>query len=345
MVQAQWTPTGISFSSGGVRITGQLGALAKLMEAGVTKDVRDWYGCSGGSICALFGVIGVSLTWMRDAAANFDMRIAGTVEEDIVADVFTTWGVNSGKNMDLLLSKVIDTWEAGISTWTFADLAVKRPGSTLTIIATNLTAGKLTAFNAVNTPSVHVLDAIRASSAVPCFFTPWVDAAGDVYCDGAVLEYYPWNSVKDKDRTLVIACSDTNMGGREKSVVMHNLVDFISRVTSLTLRKNVSNRVKFWIAINNESVDPLDFQMSSEQRLFMFDEGRLAATRWLEFKQVLCSETQRNQTSHVSHHTSSSLLSPNRMSDTHQCHNPLPLRALSQHPHTESSRPSRRWSL
>ena len=92
-----WQPRAISFSSGGVRVLGHVGVLAALVEEGMATGVREWWGCSGGALCALLGALGVSAGWLRDCVAALDLRLLGGVEEEMVADYFQTWGVNSGR--------------------------------------------------------------------------------------------------------------------------------------------------------------------------------------------------------------------------------------------------------
>ena len=80
---SRWKPKAISFSSGGVRVLGHIGVLAALQETGALSDVRAWYGCSGGSICAIMGAIGVSAGWLRDFAEYFQIKLLGMVSDDV----------------------------------------------------------------------------------------------------------------------------------------------------------------------------------------------------------------------------------------------------------------------
>lgn len=346
-----WVPRGISFSAGGVHIVGHMGVLARLIELGAMSHVRDWYGCSGGSICAFFGALGVSATWIREAVEHFDTSAISSIEDALVGDYLNCWGVNSGEKLIEFGGRFVDTWEPGSSAWTFADFARNRPGVSLSITATNVTRGGLTVFNAVNTPSMRILHAIRASSAVPCLFTPWKDADGDMYSDGAILEYFPWQCVRSRADTLVIISSDTGISGRKvMPVTIHSFGDYISRLIKLVQQFQTKDTPKNWIAINNRSVTSLDFYISKEQRLALFAEGVAAAEGWLSFRRQRSTdssgETAGNHLQSAGPYTSSSdHCAQDRTSDIHQSQSPPRPPCPFRDSRTEEKRYSRRWSL
>ena len=344
----EWTPTGVSFSSGGVLVTGHLGIMMQLIESGALHNVKEWYGCSGGSFCALFGAIGVSAAWIRDAVEYFDTRIIAGVEEENIINFLSSWGVNSGTALKEFIGKFLDTWEPGASKWTFADFAANRPGTSLHITATNITKGALEVFNVTNTPDVLVLDALRASCAVPCFFTPWKNTIGDLFCDGSILETYPWTCVKDKANTLVITCYDN---GLRKSVGPVQKIEtfgaYIKKVSNLLQQDRHIEIPKNWIAVNNSTSSALDFHITKNERLKLFGEGVNAAKGWLEFrKKVVASGTHGSHPQCGGHCTLPSCChSQNRTSDSPQLHNPSPCLSALPDLCSGASPRARRWSL
>jgi predicted acylesterase/phospholipase RssA len=284
-----WQPHVISFSSGGVRIIGHLGVLAALTEAGVAAGVREWYGCSGGAICALVGALGVGAAWLRDCAGHFDLRTLGQLTDDPAGALFSQWGLVSGDAMIEMFGRFIDTWETGASAWTFADIARERPHVRLGITAVNVSRGELGIFSSETTPDVRLLDAVRASTAIPMFFMPWRDATGDIWCDGALVEQYPWSAVRDKQRALVVVCSESTIDpGRGGRVVLDGLTDYLEQLIGIGRRRYqldaFREQPRYWIATNNRSVSSLDLELDMEGRLELFEEGRVAAGRWLAFR-------------------------------------------------------------
>ena len=342
-----WKPTGISFSIGGSHVIALLGVLTRLLESGVADNIQNWYGCSAGSFCAFLGALGVSPAWIREMVTYFDMRVVADIEEERVADFMNCWGINSGDGMSDFIGRFLNTWEPGSSSWTFADLSAKRPGSSLHITATNLTEGVLAVFSTEKTPGVRILDAIRASSCVPLLFTPWADVRGNLYCDGGTMEYFPWSCVRDKAHTLVVVTSDLSICNRKPArKILRNIYEYIDRIAKLLQQNHWSIVPKYWIAINNLSVDPMDFKMDTEGRLALFQNGVVAADGWLAFRQA------RSQETHETHRLSgdpSTLFSdrraPNKTSETHQSRS----RPLQPYPFPDSHNgvphSDRRWSL
>lgn len=282
---AAWKPTGVSFSSGGAAAVVQFGALARLNDAGTLSSVRHWYGCSAGALAAFLGLLEVSTSWLREACGHFNANAISQIEQEMIGDFFNSWGLNSGQKYVEFLSKFVEIWEPGCSNWTFADIEQHRPGKTLTIIACNLSQGCQAIFSYATTPSMKIMDAIQASGSIPLFYKPWIDTSGNYYSDGAIMEYYPWACVPDKENTLVIACSDTGITGRAlgyKKIASIN--EFIERVSNLMQLRNTDETPKYWIAINNQKYGVFDFDMTNDERKALFDEGSAVVDKWLAFQ-------------------------------------------------------------
>ena len=365
----EWMPGGIAFGSGGVRTLCQLGVYASLYDAGLTSHVTNWYGCSGGSVNAFFAALGVSASCVRDCIGLLDLHVIGKVTEELLLDYMNTWGINSGEAFIAFIGRFADTWEPGASTWTFADLARERPGKQLHIIATNISRGHIVVFNVTNTPDIRVLDAVRASSAIPLFFTPWASPTGEYYCDGALLESYPWSCVVDKEQTLVILNSDKEIRQFREGHVRPaptSLGEYMLQIFQTVRRGYMKSSTppKHWIAVNNRDVSIVDFGIGKEQREALFAEGEAAGKSWISFKrskqsrpglaedQSLTAAKQSRssampQSPHECDHPNTYASDhplPDRMSDNRQSGNRMPLLHPSRGSQTPRSR-DRRWSL
>jgi len=352
-----WKPTGVSFSSGGAAAVVQFGALARLNDAGTLSSVRHWYGCSAGALAAFLGLLEVGTSWLREACGHFNANAISQIEQEMVSDFFNSWGMNSGKQYVEFLSKFLEIWEPGCSSWTFSDIEKVRPGKTLTIVACNLSKGCQAIFSNSTTPSMKIMDAIQASGSIPLFYKPWIDPSGNYYSDGAIMEYYPWNCVPDKDNTLVIACSDTGITGRAlgyKKITTIN--EFIERVSNLMQLRNTDETPKYWIAINNQKYGVLDFDMTNDERIALFDEGSAVVDKWLAFQpKVRAFRIKERDSASETHKCSedrglpcaSSVAhcSPNNRLESPGSHSPAPQPHSSQDLQTSRPRPSRRWSL
>lgn len=318
-------------------------------------EVRDWYGCSGGSLGALFCALGVSPAWIRDVAEHFDMATIIDIADDPVESFTNEWGVAKSKFTRDIIGRFVDTWEPGASTWTFADLRRER-GSSLHVIATNVTQGTQAVFDATLTPDMRIMDAVMASCAIPLFFTSWTGSNGDVYTDGAVIEYYPWRCVEDKDNTLVIVCEEQGIHGRvmaETRTAPITVSEFVERILRIARRGGMPTQgtpPRNWIALNNHEVGPLEIHMSRENRMALFRGGERAAAGWLAFRAQRITDsaggTDGNHLPCEDRNTSSSdHPSPDRTLDSHQSQNPQPPVRSSPGSHTGERLISRRWSV
>ena len=349
-MSTNWYPHAISFGGGGARIVGSMGVLSHLLDAGLTEHVTDWYGCSAGTYCALFGAIGVSGSWIRDAANIFDGRIVSVIHEENVCDYAKLWGLSSTKSLDEMFGKLIDTWEPGSSAWTFADLAKHRPNSKLHMLATNVTQGRTVVFNAVNTPDIRLLDALCASSALPFYFVPWQHPdTGDFYADGGIINNYIWNTIPNKNETLVVVCSETDIVGRSfKAKQMHNILDYISRIISM-IHQHDAPIPKYWIAVNNKNIQMIDFGITKEEKQAGFEEGVRSAKGWLAFRASMPDSSGGTTGNHscYDHPNKESAVRPlqEQMSDNRILCNSPPLSDPPLDLHKQRRHCVRRWSL
>lgn len=335
-------------------IVSHLGILSELLESSdkILANIKDWHGCSCGSAVAYFGILGVSPGWIRELMDSFQLQVMGRFQDECITNFFDRWGVCDGTIQMDYFARIIDTWEPGASQWTFADLAAKRPGQTLTIIATNLTRQCQARFDAVRTPHVRILDAIRASSAIPLFFTPWVDASGDVFCDGAIIETQPWSYIsrKERDTTLFISCNAKSLTMKGVYSPVRTLSDYMSALMNSIKKVRTKDTIpSFWIAVESSQEMTLDFAMSKEVQWEFFRKGVAAVRGWLAWRRLMPAAGSATQQSHsLSCHPSTlSVLDQASLEKTQDSPPPgkgplLPCHLRSQ---IEPRRFDRRWSL
>lgn len=353
-MSAGWFPRAITFGGGGARIIGSMGVLSHLIESGMTTHVTEWYGCSAGAICALFAALGVTSTWLQDLSHIFDTRLIGVIREDYVCDFANIWGAASTDSLKDFLGKIIDTWEAGSSTWTFTDFAQKFPHTGLHISATNVSQGVLTIFNSKNSPRLRIIDAVCASSTFPFFFAPWVHPeSGDIYCDGGAMGIFPWSCIPNKDQALAIVCSDRDIIGRAlrpAATQTMTIVDYFTRILALISRRETTMGPKYWIAVNNRTLHSLDFHITKEEQLAAFDEGVRTAKGWMTFRASMLLDYPARTLGPLPPHgdpctLSSSHPSLGKTSDIHQSHIPLLPHCPPRDSHIGRLPRVRRWSL
>ena len=333
--------TALSFSSSGVLMVGQMGIYCKLLESGLLKNVKELYGCSGGSLCAYMAALGVTPSWIREWVQHFDTRPIMNIQEELVVDYATSWGVDSCLAAKEYIGKFIDTWEPGASQWTFADLHRERPGISLYITATNVSTGKQVVFSHDSHPSMLIADAIHASSSIPFYATPFIDPSGHYLCDGAIIETLPYQIVRSPATTLFIVCSPT-----ATTPVISSLGDYIHRVLRIMRFGNLGSEKPaptHLIRVNPCGIMLLNFMISKEERLHLFASGLSDGAEWI--MRNFPGGTEETPPCSGDLHTSvSSHPSQEPLSDSHQSNIPLPFRAPFLDLPLAGPQRSRRWS-
>ena len=340
-----WKPTGVSFSSGGIHGNAMTGVLANLVDNDMLGAVTDWYGCSCGTIPALAGAVGVdSSAWLRDTALCVNFNSLTMLSDTCITDVTQRWGLIPNQRLLDIFGKMFDTWEAGLSTITFAELAARRPVR-LHIIATNITRRCQVVFNVANSPHMRVIDAVVASCAVPLYFTPWTAPSGEIFCDGAMSEYYPWRCVTDKARTLVVAGYDTLISGEGRFDPVTSLNEYMYSLIRMLQKNKSVVRPLNWIALNITAIDGLDFAIPTEDRIALFNQGYRAAEAWTKFTTCSHRKTDEVPPQCVHLRTSPSLAHSRTKTSDIPLHHTLAPCQDSRGPQYTGSGRGRRWSL
>lgn len=318
-----------------------MGIYCKLLESGLMKNIKELYGCSGGSLCAYMAALGVTPSWIREWIQHFDTRPIMNIQEELVVDYAMSWGVDSGLAAKEYIGKFIDTWEPGASQWTFADLHRERPGITLHITATNVSTGKQAVFSYDSHPSMPIADAIHASSSIPFYATPFIDPSGDFLCDGAIIETLPYKIVRSPTTTLFIVCSPT-----AANPIISSLGEYIQRILRIMRFGNLGFEKlepDHLIRVKPRGIMLLNFMISKEERLHLFASGIADGAEWITQNFPEGTEEILPYSGDL-HTLSSSLPSQEPLSDSHRSNAPLPSRAPSRDLPLAGPQKSRRWS-
>ena len=178
-------------SGGGSNCMCFAGALEWLAETGRDAGIRTYIGCSGGAMCCLLAVLGMT---PKEMVATIQGRFCDmgchAVDVEGIFDILDTWGIDDGSRLVSFIRAVIrERIAGGADDVTFKDVE-KVCGRRLVVVATNVTEGKAEFFCSETTPYMSVVTAVRMSMAVPLVFAP-VKFHGCIYADGALLQNLP----------------------------------------------------------------------------------------------------------------------------------------------------------
>lgn len=200
----------VVFSGGGTRGIAFAGALETLRKEGIDWGLRcpkleTVAGCSIGALMALLVALGFSAHEVAELVLTTQFHHLVNLEPMQMLRVATSGalGFDNGCVLQTFLAKQIarkTTFDVKTATKvTFAQLHEKTEMN-LCVVATNLKTHNLQVFDKHSTPDVSVVDAVRASMALPPIFEP-VQIGDEILCDGGLLNNFP---VDLFDPTLVV---------------------------------------------------------------------------------------------------------------------------------------------
>lgn len=161
----------------------------------------------------------------------------------------------------------------------------------LKIFATDLSVPELVEFSANKTPNVVVAESLRASIAIPLYFTGWKFSSNipndHIYVDGGVMYNFPITAFENIDETIGLY-----LDIQEKSKIL-DYNDISLYVKQLFRAVLLGQNIDFYKFYNSENqiikIDSLEipftkFDLSKNEKKKLFDEGKKAAQEFINRK-------------------------------------------------------------
>lgn len=261
------------FSGGGTRLSCYIGILQALQD--MQFRFRHLVGVSGGSIVAALYAAGWELTSLKALALQTDFRQFWSFS---VTSLLRTGGLCNGDKFEAWLDKQL----RGV---TFADLHYD-----LHVLATDINGGGPVVFNRLYTPHLKVSKAVRFSMSIPLFFS-FQPFKNHIMTDGVILSedalHHDWSG-----SALPLICFRLKSDAEAKPVQTSRYFPLVSYIYMLirTFMSAVSREyvhAEYWhntIVINTGSISAVDFALTVEQKLQLFDTGYQTASTIVPLK-------------------------------------------------------------
>ena len=305
---------------GGVLGIGHVGAVSVLENAGYSFPRVA--GTSAGSIVGALVAAGMRMSRITDIMTTLNYRrfadrslldrfpVGGPLLSLLMDD-----GVFEGDHLREWLGNLLVD-ECGVET--FGDLAIDDPGSSLpperrfglVVTATDVTRGELVYFPwdyertyGLEPGRQRVADAVRASMSIPFFYEP-VTLAGpgetsSTLVDGGVLANFPIDIFDRTDgrqprwptfgvKLLPLLPMDAAKLLPIAGLFKHGPVALAANLAMTTIvGRDQAHLAKPWVKVRTMQVDsagvnPIDFGLTRTQATALCENGRAAATRFLE---------------------------------------------------------------
>ncbi len=265
-------------SGGGTKGLAGLGAIKKLMEEKIIVQPDILCGTSAGAMICMLLNIGYHPEEIYYFLLNIDFTSLVTFKlEDLFDDVH--FGINSPEPFGYVLKKLMEGKNIN-SKITFKELKEKT-NQTLIITGTCLNTMSLHYFSANDTPDDFVLDAVQISIAMPIIFKPH-KYKDKIWIDGGCVNNYPIDLFHTcLDDVIGIYLDDECIEYQKFDDVQTYLLQIFKCIIKGTNITKIEFYKKHTIHIECINGVSTNFEMTSEQKEYLFKQGYDKATQYI----------------------------------------------------------------
>ena len=266
------------FSGGGVKGICLIGCLKALEESHILDNIKTYVGTSIGSLIAFLINIGYNHNELLKKSKEFNYEKIGDVD---IWKLTTEFGIDTGENVKKYIEKMIYD-KIKKKQITFIEL-FNSTNKRLVITSTCVNKGITHYFDYISNPNMNIVDAIRMSISVPFLFTS-VKYNNYYYVDGGLLDNFPIHLFPlESDEVLgikitnnIIDVKDINDFGQYFQLLLRSLVHESEKV------RIQHSKCKNVIYIDTKEIESFNFNLSSEEKKILFDEGYMSVLNYLK---------------------------------------------------------------
>ena len=275
-------PKRLMLSGGGIKVCAIVGAIKRLYEAKKLTTIKEVCGVSAGAWLAFMLAIKVPIETIERLVSDLDFGVIRNLNAESVMGFPETFGLDDGCKFVNLLDTIFRVVLKIDSALTFADM---KGDIRFRCWATDLTTKSAREFSLKTTPNVRIIDALRATTAIPIYFTPVTDPiTGNMLSDGGIQGNLAIHNLRADE------CAETFMigflNGEELSgKTPTDIMGFMDAVFKCLIHSRHEDLLKEW---NHHILRiPLEFpswnfEASREDRLKLIKQGYHATEEWLK---------------------------------------------------------------
>jgi len=281
-------PRRILISGGGIKVLALVGALHVLQGRGYLKKVREVCGVSAGAFLGFIISTGHPLTKVVTLIQDLDFGIIRNITPEAFIEFPERFGIDDGSVFRKFLESLFRVFLKLPSEITFGEyVALGLKGQLrFRCWASDINTQKPREFSAELTPTVKIIDALRASMCLPLYFTPVVDPiTGHLLSDGAIQGNLPFHYLTDDEceDTIALGFSYSTKNSKQPPV---DFMSFLSGIISTITRSRNEEFMKKWghkiLRVPVDEYPSWNFEASRNDRAMLFQKGRDAATEWIQ---------------------------------------------------------------
>jgi predicted acylesterase/phospholipase RssA len=277
-------PRRILLSGGGIKVVALVGSMKALHEKGLDKTVKEYCGVSAGAWMAFMLACKIPIEVLERLIMELDFGVIRNVNPDAILGFPENFGLDDGSKFITLLEIIFRTILKIDPNITFGDM---KSDILFRCWATDLTLRTLREFSKKETPTVRIIDALRASTAIPGYFTPHTDPiTGNMLSDGGIQGNLPLHILTEEEceETLAIGFSSAvdDLQARETP---QDLMQFMKAVFDCLVHSRNEEVMARWkhhiLRISIGNYPSWNFEASREDRLMLFTAGAKSTKAWL----------------------------------------------------------------
>lgn len=256
-------PKTLLLSGGSTKGTAHVGAIRALNDLGLLKHVKRYVGVSVGGLIVSLLCIGYSIEELYTRMMSIDFASLQDLNPRLA---FENLGLDKGDKFIGVIKKLIsEKMDANV---TLGGIYTNTKRS-LHLVAARLDDSKPVIFNHRTEADMPLWKAIRMTVSIPFLFTP-VMHRGNMYVDGACIDNFPITLFPSR-RTLGIMLKVAN-----KPVEVKNAEDLLKQMFIMMMANTSKSATRYpdrTITIDIPPVNNMDFKMSSETKLMLYNMG------------------------------------------------------------------------
>lgn len=258
---------------GGINGFLEIGAVIAFEKSGLLKNITNYVGVSVGSIIASLLVCGYSGEDLINESLDFNVQGADLH----ILQILQTKGIIDHEVVSEKVNTLIRK-KYGVEI-TFEDLYMITEKS-LTIVATNLDTQTAEYFNRENSPSMKIIDAIKASISIPYIFKQYF-YQGVCYVDGALTDPYPIECADDGSNEIIgiYIASKNRDNNNIFSYGMNVLETFISSSVKYSIQKSSKKCTHLRLETDTNSIM---LNISPEEKSRLIAKGYITTMEFIE---------------------------------------------------------------
>jgi len=285
-------PRRLVLSGGGIRVTAIVGALKILYARGLTRKVKEICGISAGAWLAFMLSCECPVGVLSELVMELDFGRILNVTPDALLEFPDVFGFDDGANFLKFLESMFRVVLKIDPFMTFAEmglLRLTRPGMMkFRCWAVDIQKPKvIREYSEANTPTIRVIDAIRASAAIPFFFVPVKDSVtGNMLVDGGLISNLAFQhlTTEECEESLGVGFTHAKVSvDREDAPT--NLFEFMNALIKCMRTTRAKESEELWAhkicRIPVQEYPAWNFQASVEDKTMLLEQGASAMTEWL----------------------------------------------------------------